>query len=225
MLMQATHHLTLLAFVALQLAASTAPAQTIYRIVGADGSITFSDKPLNEGATKVPSAAGTSRPNSESSAEGLSALPYELRQLAIKHPVVLYSSANCSPCDKGRQLLKVRGIPFTEKSVSNNEDIDALKRLTADTSLPVLTVGKNKVSGVSESEWSTQLDSAGYPQKSALPAHYRFAPATPLVAPQKPVPQARPATTEAAADKRPEPSAQPAPPPTRSPANPAGITF
>ncbi len=205
-----------LAVLALAAAAGTAGAQ-VYRIVGPDGRVTFSDKPPAEASAKAAPSAGSS-----GRTEGATgALPFELRQVATRYPVTLYSGPNCVPCGTGRSFLSQRGIPFSEKSVSSPEDIEALGRISGGSaSLPLLTVGGQQLKGYSEHEWSQFLDAAGYPRSSQLPASYRQPGATPLVT----ATTVRPPETAAA---EPAPAA-PAPAP-RAPAatgsNPAGITF
>ena len=105
-----------------------APPQTVYRIIGPDGKITFSDKPpVNAEQGKV---AGTGT-GAVAAASGTT-LPFELRQVVSKYPVTLYSAPDCGPCTNGRTMLISRGIPFSERSVTTNEDIAALQRLAGD---------------------------------------------------------------------------------------------
>ena len=213
------------------LVAAAAPlqAQTVYRIVGPDGRVTFSDKPAQDAAAK-PAASGAApnapaNPPTAATADANATLPYALRQVMAQYPVTLYTGADCAPCDTGRALLKGRGVPFAEKTISSNEDIEALKRLSGDTSLPVLTLGGQKIKGLSETQWAQYLDTAGYPKKSALPASYRFAAASPLVTLPKPAPETPPAKPEVKTDSSSEGQAPKAPPSTRNPNNPAGISF
>lgn len=189
-------------------------AQTVYRIVGPDGQVTFSDMPSSPSASKVipvDNAVATATPSGV-------ALPFELRQVAGKYPVMLYTSSNCAPCDSGRSLLTSRGVPFSEKTISSVQDAAALQKLSGSNSLPLLTVGAQRVAGFSASEWTDYLTAAGYPERSRLPANYRAPQAAPLVTLEKPV-------TAASA---PAPVA-PAPPPVTnlkiSPSNPTGIQF
>lgn len=192
-----------------------AHAQTIYRIVGADGKVTFSDKPpVTAQQGKVASTGVGAKADSTGSA-----LPFELRQVVAKYPVILYTTAKCTPCDAGRSFLTSRGVPFNERTVSTQEDRDYLQRLSGDNSLPYLTIGGQKIKGLSEQEWAQYLDAAGYPKSSMLPPNYKAAPATPLVTVQK-APAAAKAEERPAAPA-PEPSYQPPP----APSNPAGITF
>ena len=191
---------------------STASQAQVYRVVGPDGKVTFSDKP--------PVAEGTPRIGATSSSTGGNAaagLPYELRQVASKYPVTLYVGDNCGPCGAGRSLLTSRGIPFAEKTVNSNEDAQALQRLSGDRSLPFMTIGSQQLKGFSDSEWTQFLDAAGYPSSSTLPASYRQRAATPLVAVA-----AAPAVTAAVPAARPT---APAPRPAPNNDNPAGIKF
>ena len=114
------------------MAAILAPAvhAQVYRITGPDGRVTFSDKPPPEPSAKNAAAAPTVPMQGAGSGNATAALPFELRQVAAKYPVTLYTGPNCGPCGSGRALLASRGIPFSEKLVASNEDIDALKRLS-----------------------------------------------------------------------------------------------
>jgi glutaredoxin len=194
-------------------------AQAVYRIVGPDGRVTFSDKPPPAAAGKATAIdTGTSGP----AASG-SALPFELKQVAGKYPVTLYTGSNCGPCGSGRAMLSSRGVPFTERTVNTAQDADALQRLSGDNTLPLLTIGGQQLKGYSDTEWNQFLDAAGYPKTSQLPASYRNPPAAPLVAVQKQAP-----TTSATGNTAQEPLAAPAPRPAPDRSgvdNPAGIRF
>lgn len=206
-------------------------AQTVYKSVGPDGKVTFSDRPPQEVPAAVvgkPKAGGTGSSDAASSGSANPTLPYELKQVTAKYPVTLYTTSNCGPCDAGRVVLAKRGVPFTEKSIVTNEDIGAFSRITKDNTLPYLTIGGQQIKGFTEIEWSQYLDSAGYPKQSALPPSYRQPPAEPL----SPLKTASEAATESAAtgesaEKNPsqrQPPSRPAPPIDRS-SNPAGIRF
>ncbi|TAG29021.1 MAG: glutaredoxin family protein, partial [Verrucomicrobia bacterium] len=68
-------------------------------------------------------------------------LPLELRQAAARYPVTLYTAADCPPCDSGRKLLQQRGIPYSERRVTSDEDAQALERLVGGRTVPSLTIG------------------------------------------------------------------------------------
>lgn len=197
---------------------STASHAQVYRIVGPDGKVTFSDKPpVIESNSRVGAASSNSGGGNASTG-----LPYELRQVTAKYPVTLYVGDNCGPCGAGRSMLTSRGIPFVEKTVNSNEDVQALQRLSGDTSLPFMTIGSQQLKGFSDTEWTQFLDAAGYPSASTLPPSYRRPAATPLVAvAPAPTPAVAGATQPPAA--RPIPAAAPRPAPNND--NPAGIKF
>ena len=199
------------------LSATAASAQQVFRIVGPDGKVSFSDKPPPASAnTKVTAAAS----DSSARAAANNSLPFELRKVAGQYPVTLYTGDNCGPCGSARSLLTTRGVPFTEKTVTTNEDAQALQRVSGESVLPFATIGSQQLKGFSDAEWTQFLDAAGYPKTSVLPASYRQATATPLVTVSAP-PAPAAARVGAAA---PAPATIPVIPPT-TPDNPAGIRF
>lgn len=209
------HRLTGLALV---LVAAGAMAQPIYRQVDKNGKVTFSDRAPSASTEPAPAGQPGSAPPSTANTAGL---PYELRLVSQRYPVTLYSGDECGPCGAARTLLTTRGIPFEERTVKSNADVEALQRLSNQNALPLLTIGSQQLKGFSDVEWSQYLDAAGYPKSNSLPAGYRNGPVRPLVAQQ--------ATPAPRAAEAPAPAAQPvAPPPASSeptPSNPAGIKF
>jgi glutaredoxin len=208
----------------LALLAAGAQAQTVYRIVGPDGKVTFSDR-APDTPSKNTQTVNTSVGGTESSAAGL---PYELGKVATRFPVTIFTGQNCPPCDSGRQFLISRGIPFTERTINTNQDLQALKALGSDSSLPFAKIGGQNLSGFSESEWTQYLDAAGYPKTSQLPANYRRPAATPLTQPAKAAPATAASDTSAPQEttrrlaRPPAPAADPNAP---NPNNPAGLKF
>ncbi|WP_145759121.1 glutaredoxin family protein [Variovorax atrisoli] len=209
------HRLTGLALV---LVAAGAMAQPIYRQVDKNGKVTFSDRAPSASTEPAPAGQPGSSPPSTANTAGL---PYELRLVSQRYPVTLYSGDECGPCGAARTLLTTRGIPFEERTVKSNADVEALQRLSNQNALPLLTIGSQQLKGFSDVEWSQYLDAAGYPKSNSLPAGYRNGPIRPLVAQQ--------ATPAPRAAEAPAPAAQPVPPPPASseptPSNPAGIKF
>ncbi|MDB5929010.1 MAG: glutaredoxin [Polaromonas sp.] len=211
----------ILAMVAGSVASPMLQAQQVYRIVGPDGKVTFSDRPPVAATTGA--SAKTAQGTASAAAAAPTGLPFELRQVALKYPVVLYTSDNCAPCGAGRSMLTSRGIPFSEKTVATAEDASALQRLSGESSLPFMTIGAQQLKGYSDAEWTQFLDAAGYPKSSVLPSSYRPPAAAPLVAIKE-----APAATPAGSNGTPAKAAggAPAPIPVQAaPANPAGIKF
>ena len=193
-----------------------ASAQQVYKIVGPDGRVTFSDKPPADNNAQATTASVAGVPATKGT--NLAGLPFELRQAASRYPVTLYTSPGCTTCAEGRSMLTSRGIPFAEKVVASNQDIEAFKRMGA-TNVPLLTIGSQQLPNYSNSEWSQFLDAAGYPKTSQLPPSYVPGPATPMVAVGD-TPRPAAAARQAAA----APAAAPVAPATAAD-NPAGIRF
>lgn len=183
-------------------------AQQAYKSVDKQGRVTYSEvPPLPTAGDKLVGDSASSNP----------ALPYALQQIVSRYPVTLYTNADCAPCINARILLTQRGVPFTERTISSNEDIDAFKRLSGDTSLPMATLAAQQLKGYEETEWTKYLDAAGYPKTSALPRNYRNPEPAPLVAVKKVVEK------PTVVDKPPVVTGRPAPIDTGN--NPAGIKF
>jgi len=192
----------------LLLATFVAPAAAQYKIVGPDGRVTYTDRPPADttgrvstfGRGGVAAAAGTDN----------SQLPFELRQVAARYPVTFFSGENCQPCDSARQLLQQRGVPYTERRVTNDEDQQALERLVGGRMIPAMTVGAQPLRGFNPADWSSFLDAAGYPRESRLPRGWQPPPVAPLV---ERVAAQRPAAASAPAPAPARPATPPAEPP------------
>jgi len=182
------------------------PAQALYKVVGPDGKVTYTDQPSVSTDSKVQSVGARGGVANDV------ALPFDLRQATQRYPVTLYVAPDCSPCDAGRQLLRQRGVPFSEKLVTTADDSNALQRLTGTTSLPAMTVGAQVVRGWQREDWMSYLDAAGYPKESRLPANFPQGKAEPLTEARQATPAAAP--QRAAPPPAPAPAAEPAPPPS-----------
>jgi glutaredoxin len=180
---------------------SALPASALYKVIGPDGKVSFTDKPPLTPENKVqqinPGSRGAPAPADAS-------LPFELRQAMQRHPVTVYTTTNCGSCDSARALLKQRGVPFSEKTITTNADNEALRQLTGSGDLPAVTIGSKTLLGLQREEWTSYLDAAGYPKESRLPRTYQYGSATPL-APAAAAPAPAPAPT-------PEPGTLPAAP-------------
>ena len=149
------------------LLASTGAQAELYKSIGPDGKVTYSDTPPASGTVIDKKSLASSSDGSEGE------LPYELAQAKKDSPVTLDTSDKCIPCDDGRKLLNNRGIPFSEKTVASNNDIARLKEISGDSQLPLLLIGRSKQSGFEAGAWNAALSVAGYPQNNQLPKTYR----------------------------------------------------
>ncbi|HYN60333.1 MAG TPA: glutaredoxin family protein [Rubrivivax sp.] len=199
------------AALAVALACLALPASALYKVVGPDGRITYTDRPPSDTGSRVTPI------NRDSQAEAApqDTLPQELRQATTRYPVTLYVTADCAPCDAARQLLVQRGVPFTEKRVVSDDDAAALERVIGGRTVPSLTIGSQALRGLSQTDWNAYLDAAGYPRESRLPRGWVAPAATPLV-------ERSPARAAAAAASAP---AAAAPPAEQAPKPTTGLRF
>src|SRR4051812_18210858 len=100
----AAARLSLVLGAALLLAAGAVSAQ--FKVIGADGKVTYTDREPSQPEGKV-TALGAKGAVQAAEPD----LPFELRQVASKYPVTLYTTTGaCEPCVQARQYLKQRGV-------------------------------------------------------------------------------------------------------------------
>ena len=142
----------------LALSSLTVSAET-YRWIDPQGRTVISDTPPSGRARDV-SKSGVGGPNTDE-------LPYASRIAAENYPVVLYTSAECTKeCKDARDLLNSRGVPFSERMVQKQEDVDELKQLVGDFFVPTLKVGKQTFRGYESVAYGNLPDLAGYPKNA-----------------------------------------------------------
>jgi glutaredoxin len=190
---------------ALCLFGQTAQAQ-LYKWVGPDGKVTYSDTPPPAGAKQLNTKAANSGGGSSAP------LPADVAAAVARNPVVLYTAPNCNPCNLGSALLKKRGVPFSEKTITSYEDGEKLKQISGQSQLPFLTISNTKISGFNDAEWELALSSAGYPESNKLPKDFKYADAEPAVPLPPPV-------------VKQEPEKRVVPPPKPKPVPDSGIRF
>jgi glutaredoxin len=164
--------LSLTLLLSLLLCLASAHAQ-LYKWVGPDGKVNYTDAPPPPSASKVEQKAISG------GGSGYGDLPYEVSEAVKASPVTLYTTANCPACDEGRRMLNQRGIPFKEKTVTSNEDIAQVKQAGGTSQLPFLTIGRGKQTGFQADTWGAALTVAAYPETSKLPKTYRSPAAEP----------------------------------------------
>jgi glutaredoxin len=189
------------------------PAVAQYKVIGADGKVTYTDRAPAPSAAKVTSLGARGAVDGPVDA----ALPLELRAPAAKYPVTLYTMPGaCEPCESARQLLRQRGVPFAEKQVQTPEDSEALERISGGRDAPTLAIGTQMMRGLAPEVWGSYLDAAGYPRESRLPVGYQYPAATPITE------RREASVAKAAAGRASQPDAGPTAP---AAASPSGIKF
>lgn len=128
----------------------------LYRSVDPQGKVQYSDLPIHNGETHK-LHLGKSVPQIN--------LPYATQIAMKKYPVTLYVAEGCGEgCVRGRELLTKRGVPFTEKNLVTQEEVDALKKASGSSGVPVLAVGSLWENGFLAEAWQRALDKADYPK-------------------------------------------------------------
>lgn len=197
---------TLPALLLLALAAS--PAHALFKVVGPDGRVTYTDRAPGP-------ADGRMQPVSKETGRASDLqLPYALRQVASRFPVTLYTAVDCGDaCTMARSFLSRRGVPYAERTAKTAEEREAWERIVGGTQAPTLTVGSQSLRGFAPAAWDETLDVAGYPKNSLLPASWQPPAPVPLIAPSAAAPSPAPLPLPAARELE------------RSSDNPAGIRF
>jgi glutaredoxin len=190
-----------LALILLPLAAD---AQTnVYRWVDKDGKVHFSDTP------PPPEVKIVTQKRVGGGGGDASNLPYATQVAMQKFPVTIYTAPECGDlCNRGRDLLVRRGIPFSERDPQNKPaDAAALKALIGSLEVPVLVIGESRVKGFEEGMWNSALDTAGYPRTAIPgarpPAQAAVKPAPPPVPPPAPPAQDAPPPADASPPQEP----------------------
>jgi glutaredoxin len=186
----------------LLLACSGAWVSAQYKVVQPDGSVTYTDRAPSSGDARVTSLGRSNVPAVPAPADA--ALPPELRQAVKTYPVTLFTTPECTPCDKGRQLLQQRGIPYSERRVVTAQDVAALERTVGSRDVPSLMIGPQPLRAFAEAEWQSYLDVAGYPRESKLPRDWPAVQPVPMV---EPTPAPLPARKQVVAAPAAAPSA------------------
>lgn len=164
-----------LLFICLAFSTPGVQAAELYRWVDKNGKVHYSDVPPAD-------VADVERKRLSGTTSQTEDLPYETRRAQENFPVTLYVASGCgAPCDQGRSMLSKRGIPFSEKLLKTQEEIDAFYKTSGSNGAPTLLIGKNYLSGFQESRWNSELDVAGYPKTASY--RPRIAPPAPAATP------------------------------------------
>ena len=141
---------------------SIVSADQLYRWTDADGHVHYTDKP-------PPTDAKEAEKKQIQDNAPAPTLSYATRKAAAGFPVTLYTSSGCGQyCDDAREFLQQRGIPFTEKQLSTEEDRAAFKQLfNGNENIPAVSAGSRQLVGFEAGQWNELLDRVGYPRTPA----------------------------------------------------------
>lgn len=125
------------------LAASNALAE-IYKVVGPDGKITYSDR----------------EPQAAAKADRLKIQPSSGGTSAAAPRVVLFSAQWCGVCREAKSYMASRSISYEEWDVDKSDYAQAKLREFGTRAVPVILVGNQKMIGFSSDRLEAMLKSA-----------------------------------------------------------------
>jgi glutaredoxin len=138
-----------------------AHADDLYRWVDKQGKVHYGDIPEEEADRLNLNVYGTP---SASAVEDAS-LPYATRRAKENFPVTMYVTEYCGDlCKRAHDFLSKRHVPFTEKMLKTQAEIDAFEKLSGSNDIPTLSVGKDWLKGFHSQQWQDELDAVGYPK-------------------------------------------------------------
>lgn len=148
---------------------------------------------VHYGDTKPADVTDVERKKLSSPAAQSEDLPYETLRAQQNFPVTLYVTNGCgAPCAQARSMLNKRGIPFSEKMLKTQQEIDEFYKTSGSNGAPSLSIGNSYLSGFQESRWNSELDLAGYPKTASY--RQRVAPPAPPAPPPAAEKPGEPAT-------------------------------
>jgi len=151
-------HLWIFALVMIGLGLQGANAAKLYKWVDEYGNVTYRDTPPTEEGTHYEEKNISGGAAGEGASDAMSAA-------AEAAPVVVYRTPSCSPCDSVAAYLNSRGVPFEEKNVEGNGELQQeLKAKAGQISVPTILVGEKVMKGYMQSLLEGELDAAGYPK-------------------------------------------------------------
>jgi glutaredoxin len=94
----------------------------------------------------------------------------QIEAAAEQSPVTLYLVPDCQSCDAARSYLEQRKVPFAEKNVHNNPELQQeMKKKVGALAVPTIVVGERIMKGYIRSLLADELDQAGYPKPAPAP--------------------------------------------------------
>lgn len=90
--------------------------------------------------------------------------PPAIDEIAAANPITLYTVPQCDACDLVRNMLTTNGLPFSEKDVQDNGEMqEELRAASGGLTVPATVIGTTVSTGYSRSALEAALVQAGYP--------------------------------------------------------------
>lgn len=151
-------------------------AETLYKTVGPDGKVDYSDKPPADGKVEK-TMQFNNLPSSEVPGPSLSYVE-QLRRFKAsqaKKPaaqgldVVLYAASWCGYCRQARSYLAKKNIPFQEIDIDTPRGKESFAEVVGGGGIPVLFAAGQRVNGYSVPAYDTLFANWKQPAKPAKP--------------------------------------------------------
>jgi glutaredoxin len=137
-------------------AAAAAAAQGIYRWTDANGKVHYtSDPPPGTRASQVRARVNSYGAPAPAPAQTAPSGPQP--QAARAGPVVMYATSWCPYCAKARAYFARLGIAYTEYDVEKSATANAEFKRLGGRGVPLILVGREKMSGFSEDGFDALL--------------------------------------------------------------------
>ena len=151
------------AFFLLGFLSQSTAATNVYECIDAAGQTTFSDH--------CPPGTRKKETRFQTSASDLSGEEKtEKSEKNTDGSVILYAVEHCDACDLVRNFLKTRNIPFTEKNVTGDMELQKeLREKSGSATVPFTQIGGRKLRGYDSYALSDAIIAAGYADKTEQP--------------------------------------------------------
>jgi glutaredoxin len=141
----------ILVFIACALTSMVVLSATLYKSVGPDGKISYSDQPPRQGQVVMSRIfeAGPTSSLPSSAADQLERMRSAKTAAAPAAGVVLYSAAWCGYCQKAKAYLADKRISYREVDIDTKDGLTTFARAGSGKGVPLLTAGTQRVQGFS----------------------------------------------------------------------------
>ncbi|HYD33604.1 MAG TPA: glutaredoxin domain-containing protein [Methylophilaceae bacterium] len=136
-------------------------ADTLYKTVGPDGKITYSDKPPLKGNVEK-KFTFKNLPSSKLPAPGNNSTTVNNTLTSTKPvagSVTLYTASWCGYCKQAKAYLAKQRIPYREVDIETQDGMAEFSRAGGSGAVPLLVAGKESVQGFSPEAYEAILTS------------------------------------------------------------------
>lgn len=128
----------------------------IHKWIDESGKIHYGDRPPESSGMQtleISVESFSSVEVRELNSADLSVLAREQKNIAKSKNVVMYSTQSCGYCKKAKAYFSSKGIKFTERDINNDPSARKQWEKLNGTGVPLILVGKSKMSGFSQSRF------------------------------------------------------------------------